>query len=76
MFDHSSFDEKKSAGVFYQMRHIFEENTTVTLSANDIDKNFIDAYIDCLELLKIRVHYVWPISVHSDEHQKLVKKAQ
>lgn len=45
------------------------------ISAADIDREFIDTYIDILEFLKIRVHYSWPLSVRLDEHQKMVQKS-
>lgn len=45
------------------------------ISAADIDKEFIDTYIDILEFLKIRVHYTWPLSVRLDEHQKMIQKS-
>lgn len=56
------------------MQHIPLENITQTLTADDIDDNFLDTYIDCLEFLKIRVHYVWPLSSRLDEHRVRMKK--
>lgn len=58
----------------YEMQHISLENVTEILTVDDIDDSFLDTYIDCLELLKIRVHYVWPLSSRLDEHKARMKK--
>lgn len=56
------------------MQPIPLDNITQTLTADDIDDNFLDTYIDCLEFLKIRVHYVWPLSSRLDEHRARMEK--
>lgn len=45
-------------------------------SVADIDEAFVDEYINLLDTHKIRVHYVWPISVGLDEHKRLIVKAK
>ena len=66
--------DKKSEKSLYEMQHISLENITGILTVDDIDDNFVDTYIDCLEFLKIRIHYVWPLSSRLDEHQTRMRK--
>ncbi len=73
--DSRTRDDADGMKSFYQKVSIPEETIGEGISATDIDKEFIDTYIDILELLKIRVHYVWPLSVRLDEHQKMIKKS-
>jgi len=51
-----------------------EENTIV--SVEQINEEFMDRYIDLLIQNRIRIQYIWPLSVSLSEHQKQLEKNQ